>query len=424
MCKSYNFNGKSFAVYGLGLTGKSVVNFLKKNKVKKISVWDDNLLKHNLILKKNFKNKLNTVNYIVLSPGINIQKSKFKKILLKNKKKIVTDLDLFFLKNDVKKSIVITGTNGKSTTCSLIHHIFKKNKIKNRLAGNIGKPILNLRFEKDYIYIIEASSFQLEYSRFIKPYCAAVLNITQDHLDWHRTKKKYVMSKLKIFNNQTKNDIAFLNDINLKKIYKKNNFQGKLRFLKKKSIKFKNSQNRYLLLDANKDNITFAYFITKLFQINKKNFLKSLTTFNGLPHRHEIFLKLGKSIFINDSKATSFESTKYALKSNSNIVWITGGQPKKNDKIRIGQYKKKIIKAYIIGKHKNFFKKQLLNEIKYEVTNNLKVTIKKIFKSFRKEKKITFLFSPASSSYDQFKNFEERGEKFKKLVKYYAKKIN
>ena len=424
MFESLNFNGKSFAVYGLGLTGKSVVNFLKKNNVNKISVWDDNLLKHNLMLKKNFKNKLSTVNYIVLSPGIDIYKSKFKKLLLKNKKKIITDLDLFFLKNDVKKSIVVTGTNGKSTTCSLIQHIFKKNKIKNRLAGNIGKPILNLRFEKDCIYIIEASSFQLEYSRFIKPYCAAVLNITQDHLDWHRTKKKYVMSKLKIFNNQTKNDIAFLNDINLKKIYKKNNFQGKLRFLKKKSIKFKNSQNRYLLLDANKDNITFAYFITKLFQINKKNFLKSLTTFNGLPHRHEIFLKLGKSIFINDSKATSFESTKYALKSNSNIVWITGGQPKKNDKIRIGQYKKKIIKAYIIGKHKNFFKKQLLNEIKYEVTNNLKVTIKKIFKSFRKEKKITFLFSPASSSYDQFKNFEERGEKFKKLVKYYAKKIN
>ena len=187
---SFNFNDKSFAVYGLGLTGKSVVKFLKKNKVNKISMWDDNLFKKNLKLKKNFRTKLNTVNYIILSPGINIKKSKFKKLLIKHKKKIITDLDLFFLKNKVKKSIIITGTNGKSTTCSLIHHILKKNKIKNKLAGNIGKPVLDLKFEKDCIYVIEASSFQLEYSNFIKPYCAAVLNISQDHLDWHGTKKK------------------------------------------------------------------------------------------------------------------------------------------------------------------------------------------------------------------------------------------
>jgi len=87
MLKSYNFKGKSFAVYGLGLTGKSVVNFLKKNKVNKIFIWDDNLYKHNYKLKKSFKEKLNDVNYIILSPGINIKKIKLKKILLKNKKK-------------------------------------------------------------------------------------------------------------------------------------------------------------------------------------------------------------------------------------------------------------------------------------------------------------------------------------------------
>ena len=226
---SYNFNGKSFAVYGLGLTGRSVVNFLKKNKVNKIFIWDDKLLKHNFQLKKKFKKKLNDVDYIILSPGINIKKSKFKKLLLKNKKKIITDLDLFFLKNDVKKSIVITGTNGKSTTCSLIHHILKKNKIKNKLVGNIGKPILKLKFNENFVYVIEASSFQLEYSKFIKPYCAAILNISQDHLDWHGTKKNYIMSKIKIFNNQTKNDVAFLNDINLKKIYKKKKFPRKIK---------------------------------------------------------------------------------------------------------------------------------------------------------------------------------------------------
>jgi len=424
MRESFNFKDKSFAVYGLGLTGKSVVNFLKKNKANKIFTWDDYSIKISLKLENNFKVGLNLVDYIIISPGINIKKSKFKKILLRNKKKIITDLDLFFLKNNVKKSIVITGTNGKSTTCSLIHHILKKNKIKSKLVGNIGKPILDFKFTKKEVYVIETSSFQLEYSRFVKPYCAAILNITQDHLEWHGSKKKYIKSKIKIFKNQTKNDIAFLDDFSLKKIYRNNSFLGKLKFIKSNPIQSKSIQNRYLQLEANVDNVKFAYFITKLFNIDKQNFLKSLKSFSGLSHRHEIFLKFGNCTFINDSKATSFESTKYALKSNNNIIWIIGGQPKKNDKININQFKQKIIKAYIIGKHTNFFVKQLSKKIKFEITKSLKFTLRKIFESLNKKQKLTILFSPASASYDQFKNFVERGKQFKSLVKHNVKKFN
>ena len=421
---SFNFQNKSFAIYGLGLTGKSVVKFLKKNKVKKIFTWDDYKTKTNFKLKKKFKKNLNIVDFIVVSPGINIQKSKFKNLLLKNNKRIITDLDLFFLRNEVKKSIIITGTNGKSTTCFLISHILKKNKIKNKLVGNIGKPILSIKFIKNETYIIEASSFQLEYSKFLKPYCAAILNISKDHLDWHGTKKKYINSKIKIFNNQTKNDNAFLHDSKLKKIYKKKNFSAKLKFIKNNPINFKNIKNKYLQLDANKDNVKFAYYILKLFKINKYFFLKSLESFKGLSHRHEIFLKTRNFTFINDSKATSFDSTKHALKSNNNIIWIVGGQPKKNDKIYIDQFKNKIIKAYIIGNYADFFVKQIVNKIDYEITKNLNQSIIQIFNSFPKRKKLTVLFSPASASYDQFKNFVERGEKFKNLVKFYAKKLN
>ena len=424
MRESINFKKKSFAVYGLGLTGKSVVNFLKENKAYQIYTWDDYLTKSNQKLKNKFKINLNSVDYIIVSPGINIQKSKFKTLLFRNKKKIITDLDLFFLRNNVKKSIMITGTNGKSTTCSLIHHILKKNKIKNKLLGNIGKPILSDKFIKKEIYIIEASSFQLEYSKFIKPHCAAILNISQDHLDWHGSKKKYVKSKFKIFANQTRSDIAFLNNQNLKKIYRINNFSGKLKFIKKNSIDLKNIQNNYLQLEANRENIEFAYIITKLFGIDKKKFFKSIKSFNGLAHRHEIFLKLYNYTFINDSKATSFESTRFALKSNNNIIWIAGGQPKKNDKIDINKFKKKIIKAYIIGNHANFFVKQIRKKVKFEIAKNLKIVVNKIFETFDKKKNITILFSPASVSYDQFKNFVERGQEFKNLVNYNAKKFN
>ena len=422
MRESFNFKDKSFAVYGLGVTGDSVFNFLSKNGAYKIYAWDDYLIKSNLYLKNRFITGLNTVDYIVMSPGINILKSKFKKILLKNKKKIITDLDLFFLKNKVQKSIVITGTNGKSTTCSLIHHILKKNRIKNKLVGNIGKPVLDEKFKKKEIYIIEASSFQLEYSKFIKPYCAAILNLSQDHLDWHGSKKKYVKSKFKIFNNQTKKDIAFLNNLSLKKLYKKNNFLGKLKYIRNNSIKISDSQNPYLQLEANKNNLQFAYFISKVFNINKKAFLKSLKSFKGLAHRHEIFLKFDNYTFINDSKATSFESTKYALRSNDNILWITGGLPKKNDKINIDEFKKRIIKVFIIGKHTKFFVKHINKKIKFEIAYNLQTAVNKVFKFLKNKKRLTILFSPASASYDQFKNFADRGDKFKLLVNQYAKK--
>jgi UDP-N-acetylmuramoylalanine--D-glutamate ligase len=156
MSELFNFKDKSFAVYGLGLTGKSVIKFLKKNKVKKTIIWDDHLFNLNIKLRKKFKDNLDLVDHIIISPGININNSILKKKLLKNKKKLLTDLDLFFFKNNLKRSIVITGTNGKSTTCSLIHHIFIKNKIKSQLAGNIGKPILDIKFIKNEIYIIEA----------------------------------------------------------------------------------------------------------------------------------------------------------------------------------------------------------------------------------------------------------------------------
>ena len=424
MRELFNFKNKKFAVYGLGLTGKSAVSFLKKNKANKIYTWDDFLNNKSSKYETKFKNSLSIVDYIVLSPGINIKRSKFKRSLFKNRKKIISDLDLFFLKNKIKRSIIITGTNGKSTTCALIHHVLKKNKIRNELVGNIGKPILNSKFLRDTIYIIEASSFQLEYSKFLKPYCAAILNISKDHLDWHGSRNKYSQYKLKIFNNQSKNYIAFLNDSSLKKIYKKNNYLGNLKFIKKNFIKIKETNNNYLQLEANKENLNFAYFITKVFNINKKKFLNSIESFKGLEHRHEIFFKFYNYTFINDSKATSFESTSYALKSNKNIIWIVGGQPKKNDKINIKKFKNKIYKAFVIGKHNNFFVQQIKNKIKFEITKTLTLTVSKIFRSFQRNKDFTVLLSPASASYDQFKNFVDRGEKFKNLVKNHAKKFN
>ena len=148
MIKPKNFSKKSFAIYGLGLTGKSVIKFLKKNDAFNYIAWDD-LKKNRSQFKKKitstfFLKSLNTVDHIIISPGININKTKFNRTILKNKHKIITDLDLFYLFNKNCKTIVVTGTNGKSTTCKLLEHVLRRNKISAKLGGNIGKPILSL----------------------------------------------------------------------------------------------------------------------------------------------------------------------------------------------------------------------------------------------------------------------------------------
>ena len=202
MSKSLKLKELSFLVYGLGLSGRSVVKFFKKKKIKNFKVWDD---KQKNIYKsyrsKNLTYTLEQVDYIILSPGISLLKNKN---LSKFKKKIITDIDLFYLNNNKSRSIVVTGTNGKSTTCKLLAHLLQKNKFKCSLGGNIGTPILDLKVSKNSFVVIEASSFQLSHSKFIRPDYALFLNFSNDHLDWHGSKNKYLNSKLKIFSFQKK----------------------------------------------------------------------------------------------------------------------------------------------------------------------------------------------------------------------------
>ena len=424
MFQAPNLRELSFLVYGLGLSGCSVVKFFKKNKIKNFEVWDD---KQKNIFRKsrtnNLSKSLNQVDYIVLTPGISLIKNKKLKAF---KKKIITDIDLFYLMKNKSKSIVVTGTNGKSTTCKLIAHLLKKNKLKFSLGGNIGTPILDIKNIKNKYVIIEASSFQLSHSKFIHPDYAFFLNLTNDHMDWHGGMKNYLNSKLKIFNLQSKSNFAIINS-NLKKSFLKKKFLSKLIIPNNKNykrIKLK-IKNDYLTSNLNDENMSFVYSFSKLINIEEKSFIKSMKSFKGLSHRFEIFLKRKKITFINDSKATSFIATKSALRSLNNVYWILGGLPKKGDKINLSKIKKKIIKCYLIGKNVNFFKKQLKNNLDYIITKNLKNSIIQIFKDIRIKKNVhkNILLSPAAASFDQYTNFEKRGNEFKKLCLNYARKL-
>ena len=420
-----NLKELSFLIYGLGETGKSVIKFFERNNIKKYQIWDDNKSykrKETLNLEKT----LNEVNFIVLSPGVSLKISKNKKKLLKHKDKIITDIDLVFLLKGFFKSIVVTGTNGKSTTCEILNHLLLKNKFQSLLGGNIGTPILDLQIKKNSFLIIEASSFQLAHSKFICPDYAILLNITNDHLDWHGTMKNYIDSKFKIFQKQKQNQYSFVNN-KLKSQFKKRKMKGKLivpnlnNYKKLKS----NIKNSYLSLDINNENMSFVYALSKVLGISKKSLINSLKTFKGLPHRYEIFLKSQNCIFINDSKATTFQATKFALENTKNIFWIVGGLPKKKDRFYLKKFKKNILKAYIIGNNISFFKNQLKNKVNFEVLKSLKKSVKKVIKDIKifNKRNSVILFSPAAASFDQFLNFENRGEKFKFYSKFYARKL-
>ena len=212
MAHILNLKKFSFLVYGLGSTGQSVIQYFKKRKIHDFYVWDDNFkLRKKFGLKgnRNLNNILKKVDYVILSPGISLKNSKYKKELKRYEKKIITDIDLLYLTNSKFNSIVVTGSNGKSTTCKIIYHLLKKNKFNVLLGGNIGRPVLNLKIKKNAFLIIEASSFQLSHSKFIHPNFSILLNITNDHLDWHGSMKKYLQSKFKIFRLQKKKRFCY-----------------------------------------------------------------------------------------------------------------------------------------------------------------------------------------------------------------------
>ena len=205
-----------------------------------------------------------------MSPGISLINNRK---LIEFKNKIITDIDLFYLTNRKSKTIVITGTNGKSTTCKLIAHLLKKNNFSYSLGGNIGNPILDIKKPKNKYIIIEASSFQLSHSKYIRPNFAFLLNLTNDHLDWHGNMKNYLNSKLRIFHHQTKNNFAIINK-KFKKKFESKKFLGKLIFPKIKDymkIKLK-INNSYLTSKINDENMSFAYTFARLLKI-KESFL-------------------------------------------------------------------------------------------------------------------------------------------------------
>jgi len=422
------FIKKKILIYGLGKSGLSSYYFLKKNnnlylydddrkvvkdkKIKKIFIRPENIFKNNF-------------DFIVISPGININKCSLKNFLKKNLKKIITDLDIFYSHYFKNRNIAITGTNGKSTTAKILFDILKNQKFDVRLTGNIGNPILSeKKITSKTIFVIEASSYQIEYSKKFKANYALILNISPDHLERHGTFINYVKSKFKLFSNQTKQDYSFFDIKNkyLKKEIEKNKIYSQIIKVDTKLINKhkKRIKNPYFLTEGHQNNLAFIFAIIKKFRLKKTNLFKVINNFKGLKYRQQIIYHSKKLTLINDSKATSYSSSINILKSLKKVFWIVGGIPKFGDQFFMTKKDCINFKVYIYGKNRNYFIKQLKNKMDYQSFNYLKDALKKIIFDIKNEKKNehkTILFSPSAASFDSFKNFEDRGKKFNILVK-------
>ncbi len=420
------FLSKKILIYGLGKSGLSAFKFLKNKS--QIYLYDDHHLKiNNPTIKKDlidYKNILKIeFDQIIMSPGIDINKCKLSKYLKKNNDKIYSDLDVFyeFYKN---KCITITGTNGKSTTSQLLYEVLLKQKFDVKLVGNIGNPILSVKnVKKKTIFVIEASSYQLEYSKIFKSKYAVILNISPDHIERHKTLDKYIKSKFKLLKSQLKGHVAFVkkSDLLILKELRSNKFKSKIikvntgindNFVKKVN-------NNYFITETNKENLSFVLALSKKLNLKNNLLIKAINNFKGLKYRQQIIYKNKILTVINDSKSTSFSSSIGVLKSNNNIYWLLGGIHKKGDKFNLPKKYYNNIKAFIFGKNKNFFIKALRGKIEYKNFYSLNDALKKVISIIKKEKltQKTVLFSPCAASFDTFKNFEDRGFYFNKLIK-------
>ena len=445
-------------VFGLGISGKSLVRYLINNGYNAI-ISDDNHKNLNDFAKKyqnhpsldkikicyNIKDiAWHNAQYLIMPPSMPINGPKIHpivKIAKKNNCKIIGDIELFYLINKNKNFIGITGTNGKSTTTALTGHIFKENNINSAVGGNIGIPCFDLK-ESDS-YILEISSYQLELSYKLHFKIAALLNITKDHLEHHGTMDNYIEAKKRIFLNQNKDDFALINidNANCYKIYQEllndDNFTANIIPISTKKV----TENSINLIDNkiinnisknqisistyknlngkhNLENLLFAYTISYLNKITDINILSSLANFTGLKHRLQFIKKINNISYINDSKATNIISTLCALEAYDNIFWIAGGKSKNEDLLPILKYKDRIKKAFLIGEDQEIFANFLKeNKIENHICDNLKSAFFKANNiAVNEQSEINIILSPACASFDQWQNFEERGDYFCQLV--------
>jgi UDP-N-acetylmuramoylalanine--D-glutamate ligase len=424
-----DFKDKKVAVLGLGIEGRDAINFLL-NRGAKVTLFDKKeeqeldfsgieKEKIEIITGENYLNGgLTDFDYIIRSPGVYRYNSEI--VDAEKTGVIVTSAIKIFFDECPGKIIGVTGTKGKGTTCSLIYEILKADGRDVYLSGNIGKPYLELlpKLKNDSWIVMEMSSFQL-IDMDTSPHVAVVLNITVDHLDWHKDREEYVSAKKNIVAHQKPNDFTVINEQYETSKSFAEIAKGKVVLFSKDSLEEKLKEKLLLRGEHNLENIAAAVTTANTIGVEEEKILETVRSFKGLEHRLELVKTISGITFYNDSFATSAQPTIAAINSfNEPETLILGGSDKGLDfgELRDVIEKKENVKNLILI---GLIGRKIGEGIKGKNIINLDHTT--MTEIVKKAYEVTphggvIILSPAAASFDMFKNYKDRGNQFKNAV--------
>jgi len=428
------FAGKHYAVYGLARSGLATVQALLASGAK-VTAWDENpeargkaelcsCEGRSPVLDPRLRGDTalpDGLDSLVLSPGVPLNRHPIARRARDAGVEIIGDIELFARARPElppHKVVGITGTNGKSTTTALVHHILKTAGVPATMGGNIGLPILAQDpLPKGGVYVLELSSYQIDLTQSLDCDVAVLLNITPDHLDRYESFEAYRQSKLRLFEMQT-GDHAAVYDFDSDETHEIERIRGDAggNWFTDDPVGHLENWRDWPALQGphNRQNAAAAIAACKALGVFDEAIGEGLRTFPGLPYRMERVREKDGVTFVNDSKATNPTATAPALASFERIRWICGGQAKTDNLDECAPHFGNVRSAYTIGEAAELFEKLLAPHMPVKNCGKLDDAVREAAKDSKPGD--TVLLSPACASFDQFQDFEDRGDRFKALV--------
>jgi UDP-N-acetylmuramoylalanine--D-glutamate ligase len=455
-----DFAGRTVAVFGLGASGLSAARALEAGGARVVA-WDDSEAGRAKAQAEGFE-LVNLVERdwadlaaLVIAPGVplTVKPHRVVELARLTDTPVIGDIELFaraiadFPERARGKVVGVTGTNGKSTTTALIGHILKGCGRDAQVGGNIGVPALDLAPpHQGAVYVLELSSFQLDLTESFRPDVAVFLNLTDDHLDRHGDREAYLAAKKRIFMNQTSaehavvgvddppgrsivTELGGLEDgpsvapISAGRALGRGvHAVGGVLFdaLDGRATEVVDlSRARALVGRHNWQNTAAAYAAVRLLGLEPSEIAEQILSYPGLPHRTETVASLGEVRFINDSKATNPGSSRQALAAYENVYWIAGGRSKGTSFSELAPLMPRVTKAYLIGEAAETIAAQLKGRVVAEICRDLATAVRRAAADATASRRANpvVLLSPACASFDQFIDYQARGDAFRTLVR-------
>jgi len=423
------FAGKHYAVYGLARSGLATAEALLASGAK-VTAWD---AKEEARAKAPAGTEianldtadLSQFDSLVVTPGLPLNRHPIAQRAREAGVEIIGDIELFARARPElppHKVVGITGTNGKSTTTALVHHILKTAGVPTTMGGNIGLPILaQVPLPEGGAYVLELSSYQIDLTQSLDCDVAVLLNITPDHLDRYESFTAYEESKERLFSMQSRGQVAVIAEDDVRcdefvyRMLHDPEWAGKRNPRQFNGGSIKDQSNWPALQGPhNGKNAAAAIVICKALGVTDEDLESGLRTYPGLPHRMERIREKDGVSYVNDSKATNPTATAPALAAFERIRWICGGQPKTDNLDKCAPFFGHVRKAYTIGEAGELFASLLSPHMDVAECETLERAVG--VAAAEAESGDTVLLSPACASFDQFRDFEDRGDQFRALV--------